>query len=102
MVPGWFFTVPDGSYGFSWFQAGFYGSWLVFMISGWFLCFFSRFQVGLLWSQVGFLVIQGSSLVVHGFMSVFIFFQGSRSVFHGASSVFMVFQDSRLISHGSR
>ena len=49
-----------------------------------------------------FLVIQGSSLVVHGFMSVFIFFQGSRSVFHGARSVFMVFQDSRLISHGSR
>ena len=89
-----FFTVPNGFYGYSWFQ--------VFMVPGWFLCFFSRLQVGLLWFQVGFLVIQGSSLVVHGFMSVFIFFQGSRSVFHGASSVFMVFQDSRLISHGSR
>ena len=97
---------------FSWFQAVFFNGskWILwlFMVSGFydsrlvFMFFFSRLQVGLLWFQVGFLVIQGSSLVVHGFMSVFIFFQGSRSVFHGARSVFMVFQDSRLISHGSR
>ena len=73
------------------------------IVPGWFLSFFfSRFQVGLSWFLVGFLVIQVFSLVVLGFMLVFIFFQGSSSVFHGARSVFMVFQDSRLISHGSR
>ena len=87
-----FFTVPYGFYGFSWFQAGFYGSRLVFMVSGWFLCFF----------------FQDSRLVFHGLRWVFwlfkvpvwlfmvscrflYFFQGSRSVFHGARSVFMVF-----------
>ena len=71
-VPGRFFTVPNGFYGHSWFQAGFYGSRLFF-------CVFLR----------------DSRLVFHGFMSVFIFFQSSRSVFHGPRLVFMVFHGSR-------
>ena len=89
MIPGsfsWFFMVPGRFSRFSWFQVGFHGfhgSRLVFMVSGWFLCFFSsRFQVGLSLFQVGFfvLVIHGSSLVVHGFLSFFSRFQVS---FHG-------------------
>ena len=82
----WLFMIPGR---FLWFQVGFGG--------------FSRLTVGFSWFQVFFLVTQGFSLVVHGFMSVFIFFFSKFQVsFYGARSVFMVFQDSRLISHGSR
>ena len=79
-VPGWFsmFNVS-----FSWFQAGFsrfqigfmviHGSRPVFMVPGWFLWFITIPGWSFMVPGV-FLVIQVSSLVVHGFMSVFIFF----------------------------
>ena len=44
----------------------------------------------------------GSRLVFHGSMSVFIGFQGFRLVLHFSRSVFMAFQGSRLVLRGSR
>ena len=69
--------------------------------------FFSRFQVGLSWFQVVFLITQGSSLVVHGFMSVFIFFSRfqvgfswCQVSFHGFSRFQVDFSWFKVVFHG--
>ena len=40
IVPDWFFMVPGGFYGFSWFLVDFY---VFFMVPGGLLCFFHGF-----------------------------------------------------------
>ena len=45
------------------------------------------------------MVFNGSRLVFHGSMSLFMVFHGSRLVFHASRSVFMVFHGSRSVFH---
>ena len=93
MVPGWFFTVPDGFlwlfmvpghvFGSRFIFMVFQGSRLVFIVPG-------RFY-GFSWFQVGF----------HSFSRFFIVpcgVHGSRSNFHDSRWIFIVIFGSRLVS----